>query len=72
MDKISLEKSIRKTKTTIQLEKLIIEIFEEESYERSNKGFESFSVDVGRNIRNVIAKSMRKGIIELLEDHYKL
>jgi len=54
------------------MERLLIEVFEDGGFERNHRGFSAFEEQLGHNLRNFIASNMRKGIIEILEDHYKI
>lgn len=72
MDKNTISAEIKKAKSTLQIERIIVRAYENEGYVTSNADFEKFKKSLGSEITTYISKAYgeEKGVIEILEDHY--
>lgn len=73
-----LRKKFLKVKTSLELKRLIISLFNENGYEKTRKGIEDFKRDIESNIPSIeqlVINNTQKtgnGIIEVLEDYLGL
>lgn len=78
MNKDDLIKKFSEVKTSFEMKKLIVNLFEELEIEKSRKGINDFKRRLESNIPNIeqwIVKHTQQtgnGIVEILEDHLNL
>ncbi len=55
------------------LERTLIQVFEDMNYKNNHIDFEAFKRELGSDIAVYISKTLGdgRGIVEILEDHYK-
>lgn len=65
-------------KTTLEVKKLVISLFEESNFEKTRKGIEDFKIYLESNVPNIeqsVTKNTQgtgNGIVEILEDYLHL